>query len=125
MYNQQDNYFKTTDKHNTETKWTVFKNILKKLTDKHVPSKLCKNKENLPWITKEIKRLMHKRDKLYSKNKQNKKSRKLKEIKHVIQSEIRLSYNSYLEKVLVDNNSHEENPRPSKRFWTFIKQKKV
>ena len=54
----------------TNTKWTEFKNALNNLTEKYVPTKMCKPKDGHPWVTCSIKRLINKRDRLYSKYKQ-------------------------------------------------------
>ena len=53
--------------------WDIFKKKVLDAVDQTVPSKMINNnKKRLPWITKEIKALIRKRNKLYQKKKRNK-----------------------------------------------------
>ena len=74
----------------TNTKWTEFKNTLNNLTEKYFPTKMCKPKDGHPWVTCSIKRLINKRDRLYSKYKQDRSNSTLKlkftSLKHSIQN---------------------------------------
>ena len=49
-----------------EELWTDFTTTLDKFSQECIPSKLIRGKSSLPWITQEIKRLIRKRDGLYS-----------------------------------------------------------
>ena len=62
----------------TNTKWTEFKNALNNLTEKYVPTKMCKPKDGHPWVTCSIKCLINKRDCLYSRYKQDRSNSSLK-----------------------------------------------
>ena len=73
---------------------------------------------------------MRKRDKLYYKNKHqpsSEKSRKLKSLKHLIQSQSRKAYWDYVEDLISPKkeNSPDENFSISKKFYTFIKHMKT
>ena len=121
----QDN-FSTSD---TNTKWSQFKATLNKMIGKYVPTKFCKPKDDHPWVTRQIKRLMDKRDRLYAKLKQNRSNSnikaKFKFYKHTTQKKLRKSYNSYIETIITDQKeSTSEFSRPNKRLFTFIKQQK-
>ena len=50
-----------------EELWTDFAKTLDKLSQECIPSKIIRGKSSLPWITQEIKRLIRKRDSLYTK----------------------------------------------------------
>ena len=66
---------------------------------------------------------MRKRDKLYYKNKHqpsSEKSRKLKSLKHLIQSQSRKAYWDYVEDLITPKKR-----KLSKKFYTFIKHKKT
>ena len=52
---------------NTNQLWEIFKNKLNQLIKKHVPHKVAKAKDSLPWINTETKKLIRKRDRLYKK----------------------------------------------------------
>jgi hypothetical protein len=54
--------------HNVEDLWNLFKQNLNQATIKFVPHKLMTRKNNLPWITPNIKRMLRKRDKIHKKN---------------------------------------------------------
>ena len=54
-----------------EELWTDFTTTLDKFSQECIRSKLIRGKSSLPWITQEIKRLIRKRDGLYSKLKKN------------------------------------------------------
>ena len=121
--------WKKTQNCTTNTKWKEFKGSLSKITETYVPTKLCKPKDGHPWVTLEIKRLMHKRDRLYSKHKQNRSNPNIKHkfnhLKHIIQRKLRESYNQYIETIVTDpNEENTEFRRPNTRLYTFVKQLK-
>ena len=129
MKQYQQTYQEKTQNYDTNTKWKEFKGSLNKLTEKYVPTKLCKPKDGHPWVTSEIKRLMHKRDRIYSKYKQNRSNPNIKNkfnhLKHIIQRKVRESYNQYIETIVTDQNEvNTEFRRPNKRLYTFVKQQK-
>ena len=129
MRDYQNVYHSQVAGSDTNTKWTEFKKTLNNMTEKFIPTKFCKPKESQPWVTREIKRQMNKRDKLYAKIKQNRSNPNLKEkfkaLKHIIQKKLRQSYNSYIESIITDQQeTTSEFKRPNKRLFTFIKQQK-
>ena len=90
---------------------------------------MCKPKDGHPWVTCSIKRLINKRDRLYSKYKQDRSNSTLKlkftSLKHSIQKQLRESYNNYIESIVMDQQDNNSNTgRPNKRLYTFIKQQK-
>ena len=112
--------------------WVRLKSAIHRGIKKHIPHKRCKSKDNLPWITNNIKKLIRKRDKLYRKKKTLLKSHtsegnnlsmiitKIRETKRTIQQETRRAYWDYVESIITpmeDSN----NKTCLKRFWTFIK----
>ena len=128
MSDYQQVYHNQVTGSDTNTKWTEFKKALNQMTEKFIPTKFCKPKESQPWVTREIKRQMNKRDKLYAKIKQNRSNPNLKEkfkvLKHTIQKKLRESYNTYIESIITDKQETSEPKRPNKRLYTFIKQQK-
>ena len=54
-----------------EELWTDFAKTLDTLSEECIPSKIIRGKSSLPWITQEIKRLIRKRDSLYTKFKKS------------------------------------------------------
>ena len=82
--------------------WKTFKTALQNGISKYVPIKKIGTKKSLPWITQEIKRLVRKRDSLYQKQKRGKSKDRhhFKQVKHLVQTKIRLAYNNYLQNIL-------------------------
>ena len=69
LYQQSflSNHFRKT----VQELWTDFTTALYKLSQECIPSKIIHGKSSLPWITHDIKRLIRKRDSLYTKLKKN------------------------------------------------------
>ena len=53
----------------TNELWEGLKAAINKGIDRHIPHKVCKSKDNLPWITPRIRKLIKKRDRLSIKRK--------------------------------------------------------
>jgi hypothetical protein len=51
----------------TEEKWLLIKTKIQEIIDKHVPSMTLRQKQDIPWLTPEIKRLIRKRERIYKK----------------------------------------------------------
>jgi len=107
--------------------WISFRDELNRLTNKHIPSRLSKSRQDLPWVTHEIVKLIRKRDKLYKKIKRSTfhnpmHTKKFKMLKSVIQSKIRSAYWSYLDSVIFSDNSNNGN---KKKFYSFVKHNKT
>jgi hypothetical protein len=47
----------------TKTMVVAFKDILLKVMEKHVPSKLSRSKQTYPWITTEVRKIINKKNK--------------------------------------------------------------
>ncbi|CAG2257167.1 unnamed protein product [Mytilus edulis] len=126
----QDEYFSLTLTNNTtEEKWTLIKNKIQEITDKNIPSKIMKQKQDIPWLTPEIKRLIRKRDRIHKKikaTKSEKKSdtiKKHRSLKHQVQQKLRTSYWNYIENIIIEDSKLKDS-KPSKKFWSFIKNTK-
>jgi hypothetical protein len=79
----------------TQELWDYFKKELEDSIDENIPQKTSKIKDGNPWITMDIKRIIQKRDRLYKKQKKSgdpKHKKKYKELKRLVQREIRRAY---------------------------------
>ena len=92
--------------------WDIFKKNVLDAVDQAVSSKIINNNKRLPWITKEIKAPIRKRNKLYQKKKRNKCTRttnKYHDCKRTLQKKMRQEYWKYLEGIIsfdtTDTNS--------------------
>ena len=99
--------------------WDIFKKKVLDAVDQTVPSKMINNnKKKLPWITKEIKALIRKRNKLYQKKKRNKCTRTTKkyhECKQTLQKKMRQEYWKYLEGIISFDTTDTNSERPQKQ----------
>ena len=53
--------------------WIEFKEAIGKAVEKHIPHRRTKSRDNLPWVTPQIRKLIRKRDKLSISKKQQQK----------------------------------------------------
>ena len=67
--------------------WNAFKTESNKSIEKLIPSKVFKRRNGLPYVDKEIRRLMEKRDKLHGK-----KNPRHRKIKYFVQKKMRETY---------------------------------
>ena len=59
-------YFDNLVNSDIDTKWQHIKETLTSTIDKHVPSKMSSKRYHVPWITKSLKRLSRKKQRLYN-----------------------------------------------------------
>jgi hypothetical protein len=112
-----------TDSQSTNTLWESFKTSLQEGIKQNIPHKTAKAKDGNPWITREIKRLIRKRDKLYTRKKTTKTRKDQESFKHLkalVQKKIRQAYWKYIEDI-VTPCPDEPTGTCTKRFWTYIK----
>ena len=83
--------------------WKDFTNTLDKHSEECIASKLIHGKSSLPWITQEIKRLIRKRDRLYTRFKKSRDHdirTKFQTLRQEIKKKMKDSYQVYLENLL-------------------------
>jgi len=51
--------------------WNMFKAEVKRLSNPHIPTRQINSRADLPWVTREIVKLIRKRDKLYTRLKRS------------------------------------------------------
>ena len=52
-----------------QANFNLITSFIKVSTDKHIPSETCRSVSSVPWITREIRRNIHKRNKTHAKAK--------------------------------------------------------
>ena len=83
--------------------WTDLTNKIDQVTDQFIPTKVIKGKPSLPWISREIKQLIHKRDRYYKAYKKSGNSQlreKYVSLRHSIKRKIKDCHEAYLEGLL-------------------------
>ena len=92
--------------------WEHFQSSLEESVKEHIPSKLARVKDGHPWITRDVRRLIKKRDRWYKRKKKSGNARDLKtykELKRKTQQEIRRAYWKYIDSI-VTPSPDEANP---------------
>jgi hypothetical protein len=103
------------------TLWQNFKIMLETGISKHIPHKCARQKDSMPWITTKIKRLIGRKNKLYARYKHSsldKHHRAFKAIKAEVQKQLRQAYWSYVQGLI---SPDPDEPKGTKKFWTYIK----
>ena len=104
----------------------LFKNNLDSSIKAHIPHKTAKVKDNLPWISLDLKRLIKKRDRYYKTMKKSNDpthKSKFKHLKRAVQRNLGRAYWSYIENIVtLTDEDHSSNNKSMKRFWAYIKQ---
>ena len=98
--------------------WNNWKRVFFKAVHNNIQTRAIKSKRNVPWITSEIRKLFHKRKRLWKKAKSTQLEsdwNKYKVLRNKVKSELGKSYYRHVH-LLVES----KNP---KRFWSFIKSK--
>ena len=102
-----------------DTNWATIKNNLHEIMLNNVPWKLSRGKRHLPWITRDIKRQMRKRDKLHSKARRNPSSNSwsvYRQYRNRVTSVVRKAHQDYVNNII--GTSLTEKP---KCFWSYVK----
>lgn len=100
--------------------WEKFKTSIINSMDKNIPSFQTNSKSKTPWINGKIKKMLRKKQRLYSKAKRTKNWSNYKHQQKITKSEIRKAEYNYV------NNIIEEGLRKndSKPFWRYIKSRR-
>ena len=100
------------------------------LTDQCIPSKAIKGKPSLPWISREIKKLIDKRNKFYKSYRKTGNSQlreKYVSLRHVIKKRIKDSHEAYLEGLLgMDRQDNQATGQvDSKKLFQYLKNSRT
>ena len=101
--------------------WKVFKEMCQKCLDM-IPSRTYKPGHSPPWMNPAIKRLSHRKQRLYNLARHSKSSdawQKYRQIKKEVQRACRQSHNSYIQHLVTPGTYS-----TTKRLWSYIKSQK-
>lgn len=104
-----------------EFNWTIIKEKLKNIEHKYIPTKLKRNNNNPNWFNREIKDLIHSRDRAHKANTRdpteiNKEN--YQNLKRQVKRNIKVAKRNF-EKSIADNSK-----RDPKRFYSYVSRKK-
>jgi len=106
-----------------EEKWSSLKEQIIETANKHIPRKTLKEKYNIPWLTRSIKKMMKKRSKLYNKARKTRLDQdwaKYRRVRNNIRRALDDAHEKYINDIL-NVDALKEKP---KRFCRYIKSKK-
>ena len=103
-----------------EDLWEKFKSSLLTIVNEHVPSKTAKKHSKLPWINKNIHKLLKRKKKLYDQAKKSRNWASYSKFQKYCKKEIRRAEWSYLNQKIL-NSLQENNAKP---FWNYVKSKR-
>ena len=101
-----------------EVVWSLWKSLFFKAVERNIPSKFLSSKRNVPWFNSDIKKLIHKKQRLWKIAKSSGSPDKwsnYKKLNNEVKDKLRKAYYRYVNNLA---NSLVANP---KKFWTFVK----
>jgi hypothetical protein len=114
------------DTASTEELWATFKTTLSNAVKEQVPHKTARTKTSYPWITADIRKLIHRRDRVYRRMKKTG-SKELKaeakDFRRIVQRKLRQAYWGHLNTIFEGDEATDQ-AATNKRFWGFIKHQR-
>jgi hypothetical protein len=112
---------------NPEEIWTVLRDGLQEGVQQHIPHRASAPQRNLPWVDPATAKLIRRRDRIHKKWRKttNPALLKFKSLKCLIQRRLRRQFRSYVEELFVEPEDEPDQPRTTKKFWSYIKQKRT
>ena len=98
----------------------MLKQHLFKWLDKHIPSKIIKSNNRLPWFNHKIKKMLRKKQSLYNKAKRTKNWSNYKHYQKECKRQIRKAEWNYINSAILEG-VEKNNTKP---FWEYIKSRK-
>ena len=111
---------------NVNDMWLTFKTKCLDLINRHIPTKLAKASNGLPWVNQNLKKAIRRRNRAWSKWKKSKSQdahTRYLSIKGKVQRMFRQSYWTYIND-LINPPSEDGKVQGQKRFWSYIKSLK-
>ena len=102
--------------------WTNFKDTLFLNMNKSIPTRKLKNKQDIPWLHKDTKRMLRKKKRLYKRARKSNNSDHYNDFKNFrikARNKLHSDYHNYLNNLL-----DPEQDTTSKNFWIYIKARK-
>jgi hypothetical protein len=118
----QEEYLQSHKTRSVNDNWSDIKLELHKLMDMYIPTKTISGRFHQPWITKNIKRAVNKKQRIYKKARKTNSDEdwgKFKEFRKATKKLIQKSHNEFLNNML-----DPESDTNSKKLWSYIKSKR-
>ena len=98
--------------------WEAWKTLFFQAVERNIQKKLIKRRRDVPWLNSELKKLLHKKRRLWKKAKfsgDQAKWAKYKKFSNLVKDNLKKAYFAYVKDLAASLNT---NP---KRFWSFVK----
>ena len=109
------------DKRSVNQNWCMIKDFISMASNKFIPSKTTSTKKHLPWINKQIRTKMRRKEKNHKLAKQTGNPRllaKWKALRAEIKRDIKVTHDEYVNNLIGDIGKN------SKPFWKYINSQK-
>ena len=109
------------DNRDINTNWRMIKEFISNAANKYIPCKTTSNKKHLPWISKQIRTKMRRKDRIHKLAKQTgslKLLNKWKALRAEIKQDIKNTHDEYVNNMIGDIS------KDSKPFWKYINSQK-
>ena len=108
-----------------EQLWSTFKDKIHTLMESYILSKILRrNREHKPWISRQVKTLLRKSNKLFQRQRRAGKVRDIryyKETKARLQKAERQSYWQFVDNIIEVGDPDQDQQPKQRRFWSNIK----
>ena len=107
----------------TNALWKDIKGIIDEGIGKFIPHKLARGRNSLPWMSSEVRKMVRKKNRLYTKMKRSgnaKDKDAYRKVKASVQKKMRQSYWGYVENIVQEEDT-DSRKTGNKKFWTYIK----
>jgi len=111
-----------------EDSWSAFKTIMNGAMEKHIPQKTLSGRWDIPWMTRDIKKQIRLKQRLYKKAKNTRLHTdwaKFKAKQVAVKNLLAQAHEDHLSSLLnFDNNDERERISVTKKFWSYVKSKR-
>ena len=111
------------DQRSVEDNWKLLKSHITDTLATHVASKYIRGKHHLPWLSRDLKKILKRKNKLYFKariTQSNDDWRKYKKLKRIAQKQMRKPEWDYVNNILQESLAKKD----TKCFWRHVKSKR-
>jgi hypothetical protein len=104
----------------TNSMWEAFKSAIKNAVSKHVPTILRRNSHDLPWLTRDLQKLIKRKNRLHRRAKKTKNWSNYRFCQKECRRRLRKAEQDYVNSML-EKGLQEKDSKP---FWRYVKAKR-
>ena len=120
----RDNFLSTSTSRDVNSNWDYFTDGLFKIIKKLIPVKVVRTRQDLPWLSRELRKKIKHKNRLHWKAKKSKprkshRWRRYTRYQNALKQDIKASYNRYMDSLFEDDCGN-----PTKKFFRAIKARR-